>query len=378
MLHRHILTGILGFLLLLGGSPGLAYAQERYATSQLRSIAEKTGITISRDNGFHYAAARWNKLPVSLAVEDGVVTHIGYALFTPWQRQHLPEAQCNFIERLLLTSDIDGFYGKTFSRHLLEEKISLDKGSLNDLRALTLDTSFFFQTSIENDKRHIWNWYVYTANTSVQRTITLSYPADANLILGATVNELEDNLPSAARRFKATFGEEQELATSLYQPVATTPLYMVSGDIFFIPELNSNRYYILDTAGRFRLTQGQGWVCEEMANMATGTELESDIALEVQLVKYGFRTETFRLPLRQWVAWCLGQGCRPYFGIMSNENGLITAELVMNNPGLGYAHVMKLTFSAETVKSGNGVAKARLNSYVPMSNVKSLFNENEK
>ena len=76
------------------------------ATAQLRSIASGIGLGGHLPAGLNYRVAEFHLLPVTVIVKDGEVVHIGYSLFTPWQRQHLPGDQCNFIERLALTSDL--------------------------------------------------------------------------------------------------------------------------------------------------------------------------------------------------------------------------------------------------------------------------------
>ena len=64
------------------------------------------------------------------------------------------------------------------------------------------------------------------------------------------------------------------------------------------------------------------------------------------------------------------------FVTIQNKNEII-GELIMQNEALGYTHVMKLSLDPSTLKGRKGVIKARLNSYVPMSNVKALFHESK-
>ena len=162
------------------------------------------------------------------------------------------------------------------------------------------------------------------------------------------------------------------------QQIGNGPVYLLTGDIYLIPELTSNRYWVKDPDSGMQLLYGADLPLESMANLVTGTELETDIDLEILHVLYGFRTATFTLPLRQWVSYCMAQGCQPYFGVMSHEGDTVNASLVLHNEALGYIHLMKLTFDTSAIASRKGVVKARLNSFVPMSNVKSLFNENNR
>ena len=375
MLRKPLSSFIMGFLLMLGGIPD-AIAQH-YASNQLRSIAERTGVDCRRGEGVHYHAAQWNGQPVSIVVRQGEVVHIGYSLFTPWQRTMLPEAQCNFIERLALTADLPDFHGKSFSRFMLEEKVTFEKGSAAALKTFCTDTNLLFQTTLVDGKRHVCNWY-----RGQQRIVTLSYPADYHLIVGTTLEEAEDRLPKACLAPVPTSNlppptSDLQPPTSNLQRVdgGEAVLYVLTGDIYKLPELNSNRYYVRDPEEEFQLLYSKDFPLESMANLATGTEIATDIELEVLLVKYGFRTETFHVPMRQWVAWCLAEGCRPYYGVISLQGATATASLVMHNEQLGYIHLMRLTFDTALIAHRRGTIRARLNSYVPMSNVKALFKE---
>lgn len=335
-------------------------------------MATSIGLNTSLSEGLNYRAMLFRSLPVSVIVKDGEVVHIGYSLFTPWQRSHMSEDQCNFIERLVLASDLGEFYGKSFQNHLSEERIRFEKGSVADLKALCLDTNAYFQITLQNNKRYICNWY-----SENRRNVTLSYPVDYLLLKGVTIQEGENRLVMEARRFRQDFVTPANPVEQIMVNVGNSPIYVLTGEIFHLPELNSNRYFVKDPESGWQLLCSEDFPFESMANLVTGVEIESDIEVAFVQVKYGYNRDEFTLPLRQWIGYCLQQGCRPYFGVISEHEGSVVAELVMNNPEMGYAHVMKFTFAADIVKNRKGTINARLNAYVPMSNLKSLFNENE-
>lgn len=369
---RRLLTICFLGLLLAGGGQEIL-AQPSCATAQLRSMALGIGLDSRLSEGLNYRVMEFRSVPVSVIVRDGEVVHIGYSLFTPFQRSYMPEGQCNFIERLILASDLGEFYGKSFQKHLAEERIRFEKGSVVDLKAMCLDTNTYFQITLQNDKRYICNWY-----SENRRGVTLSYPADYQLLKGATIQESENRLAQEVRRFRVGKEEPVNPAEQILIRSGNSPIYVLTGEIFHLPELNSNRYFVVDPDSGWQLLYGEDFPLESMANLVTGIELETDIEVAVTQVKYGYNRDEFTVPLRQWVGYCIQQGCRPFFGIISEEGGGgVVAELVMNNPEMGYAHVMKLSFQSDIIKERRGTVKARLNAYVPMSNLKSLFNENE-
>ena len=60
---------------------------------------------------------------------------------------------------------------------------------------------------------------------------------------------------------------------------------------------------------------------------------------------------------------------------MSKETEKMVCELLMINELLGYAHVMKMEFNPKILSNRKGEIKARLNSYVPIWNLKSLMDD---
>ena len=117
-------TTIILSLLILWEGLGVAFAQ-KYRSSQLERIADYIGLPCQEKEGLFYKSLWYQGYPVTVIVRNGEVAHIGYSLFTPTQRQLLNELQCNFIERLALTTDIPDFYGVPISQYLNDEKFLL-------------------------------------------------------------------------------------------------------------------------------------------------------------------------------------------------------------------------------------------------------------
>jgi hypothetical protein len=114
---------------------------------------------------------------------------------------------------------------------------------------------------------------------------------------------------------------------------------------------------------------------ETMANLVTGTEIENQLMLNIAMVKYGYKIDSATVPLRQWITYCFSEGCVPYFGVMTKESKKMVCELLMINEMLGYAHVMKMEFNPKILANREGKIKARLNSYIPIWNLKSLMDD---
>lgn len=313
-------------------------------------------------------------MPVTTIVNQGEVSHIGLSLFTPWQRQFIDGVQCNFLERIALAAEIPEFYGIDIRQYLRDEKIEILEGRLDYLKTFFSDTSYIFQSTLVNGKTYIACWFTPDAH---ERYLTLTYPTDFHLISGLSLTEAENRLYRNIQRSRPEAMEQFEPVEALLQCIGNGPVYLLKGSIFFLPELNSNRYYVKERSGKFSLLYSEDFPLESLANLMTGNEIDNQFVINVKLVKYGYQVDDFNIPLKHWLAFCIQSGCTPYFGVIEQEKDKIVVELIMQNETLAYCHVMKLTIDPKLLKARKGTLQARLNSYVPMSNVKSLFDENK-
>jgi len=275
-----------------------------------------------------------------------------------------------FLERLCLAAKQGEMAGKPMPTFMQEEKIALLEGDFGTLDSLSRDSSARMDIVLSDGKRYAVSFY-----SGEERVVTISYPVDYQLILGVGMMEAEDNLPLAVMNTAMPSVSDEKVDTCLLKQDATHTYYVLKGDYFELPQLNADRYYVRDVNGAFSLMHSRDFPTQTMANMVTGVEDVCDVTLNILQVKYGYRTERFIIPLRQWVVFCQNEGCTPYYGVIDVSHDTVISELVMQNVALGYAHVMKMTFNPVILEACEGEISARLNSYVPLSNVKSLFYE---
>ena len=280
-------------------------------------------------------------------------------------------AHRRFAQRLVQAAERGEMGGKPVERFMQEEKIAFLEGGFSQLAALCRDSIATMEMTLVDGKR-----YALTFHRTDGPRVTLSYPADYQLIMGVTLMELEERLPDAIRSYSVEKRESHEAVdTGLLEQVGNSPVYLLKGSSYVLPELNSNRYYVRESDSSYGLLYSEDLPLETMANLLTGADLDVPLSITILLVKYGYRTETFTVPLRQWMAYCMAEGCTPYFGVISHEKERLVCEVVMHNEMLGYAHVAKLVLDPAILADRKGVINARMNSYVPLSNVKAIFNE---
>ncbi len=276
----------------------------------------------------------------------------------------------HFIQRLVYGSEKGELQGKPIKKFMQEEKISILEGDFKLLGALNSDTSAIMEMTIVDGKRYAISFI----KDSVRKAV-ISYPASYQLILGTTLMEAENLLLNNVRRTALPPVEDGSISGDILQRIGTSDIYILKGFHYTLPELNANRYYVKESDTVYSLLYSEDLPMETMANLVTGTEIENQLMLNITMVKYGYKIDSATVPLRQWITYCFSEGCVPYFGVMTKESEKMVCELLMINEMLGYAHVMKMEFNPKILANREGKIKARLNSYIPIWNLKSLMDD---
>ena len=253
-----------------------------------------------------------------------------------------------------------------------EEKIALLAGSFELLGRLSYDTTALMEFTLADGRRYMLRFTDHSGNS-----VVVSYPADIQLISGMLLMEREDWLAEAIWLTKIPPEDSSEITSDLLEQIGGSALYLRKGNTYLLPEMNSNRYYVRDSDGTFSLLYSEDFPCETMANLMSTASMPSRIKLHIKLVKYGYRVEEFTVPLQQWVAFCMAEGCQPYFGVISRRDDEVVCEVLMHNEGLGYAHLAKIAFNPMGLGEPDYTMIVRMNSYIPLSNVKNIFGELE-
>lgn len=282
------------------------------------------------------------------------------------------EMHRQFAIKLASYAEFGEVNGMPFNDYMRTEKILLRDGSFDDLRRLCNDSTAAVNIILADGKRYLLQ---FTHDSTDQ--VSLSYPADYRLILGTNMIDAEDEFENSIRKTTIDATGEYEIPDQLLQQIGQSKIYLLQGSTFLIPELSGNRYYVKDD-NHYSLLYSSDFPCETMANLLTGTETENSLLISVVLVKNNFKTDTFTVPLRQLVGYCLSEGCTPYYGIISNDKDNVVCELFMHNEMLGYTHIAKINFNPSVLDENKGVVNARMNCYIPLSNVKNIFKDDEK
>lgn len=351
----------------------LLTAQSRYQTDLLASMAESLKLSSQLDtlkNGCYSFNYFYKKRPLNVFVDNGKVTHIGYVLFSNGQRKVLNSPVYNFLERYVLEVDLPLERKRSTSQQLAEDDINFSTGDLASLSKLIGDTTLNLAIENLNEKRYKVGWY-----KKDKLFCSIDFPIGYDLLRGTEIVENErriaEDIQCASLLSVKPLSVKREQLLSTWQP----NYFILPGESYYTDQLNTNRYYEKLNDGQFQLIFSRKYPQESLANILTTLELKNNFQVRVRLKKYDFKEDNFKVSLTQFISFFLREGCVPYFGIISYKDTTLVCQLVMRKPDEGYCHVMKVTFDVEQLLDKKGEIAVRLNSFIPTSKIKNLFEE---
>ncbi len=359
--------------LCVGELTGGVMAQRAYRTDLLERMA--TAMQLSSrldplDDGMYYRCISYQGKPLTVFVRNNRIEHIGYTLFSMDQRSALHTPVFDFIERYWLELNVPVKREKSLERKMAEDDFSFEKGSFASFQSIQQDTTLRIDVTNKDGKRYLVSWYKEEG-----LFCSVAFPVDYDLLNGSEMLENE-------RRIASEIGLAALLPVEplLVNPENLLPAYgedylILPGESYYLDELNTNKYVEPDSSGTYRLIYRSAYPVESLANLLTTAQIDNQFMLTIRLKKYGYSEELLNVPLNRWTSYCLTNGCKPFFGVISLNDTTAVCELLMRNTDQGYNHVMKLTIDITQLDERKGIIHARLNSYVPTSKIKYLFDE---
>lgn len=335
-------------------------APTKCRTLQLASFAKALkiadGLHPGDNDGFSYRGR-----PLHVRVDSaGTIAHIGYALFTPEAAQMVGMPRfTDFMERYLLGLDLNlNPNNQTPEQIMAIDRVYLAEGRMEWLKDISPATPFSVRTG--DLKGFMATW------TLPQGVLTVSIPADCQLLIGADAEELEQNLIATL----PTFPEVRPIDLVA---VKDKRQLLVGGDGRgqlkgkpYLSPLISSTLYVEDVDSVLSLICSPDMATRSTTNvMLTG---QSPVPLPIDLTVncYGYRNQKLNVTLGQFLEFCRSEGCGLYFGIKSKSPEKVSGTLFAFNPSLAYNHVLSVEFPTEILQGVAAPLKATLYAYVPL------------
>jgi len=354
---------ILFLVLSVAGIPTKA---QSFQSSHLQQAAKKLALdsTLLMQPGERMTDVKGQRLLIRVS-DKAVVEHIGIPLFNKSLRAVLPSPIYDFLEYAVVNHKYH-----IQENDLLQQEIKFLKGSWQLLEQMS-DTIPCTIDNIEEKN------YKVTWQQDERDVVSVTFPVNYELLANSTRREMERNFVRDLRVFSASVNAPAPLPvdTSQLQPTSSQGLYLLKGDSYIIPAINDDLYYVKSAEGRPHLVLDNRYPVESLANMLVSPSASvEDVALDLRLSYSTYQTEKLSLSLRDFLAFCRQQGCKPYFGYERTEKGNVLGTLLMVNRKSGYDHILRV--ECPTGGLGNAmVIRAQIFLFTPSSNVKNLFAE---
>ena len=374
-MKRHVyMLAMAAWLFFLGVTP-LCHAVD-FRTDRLEKIAKKTGLLPMLDtltSGEHTSLTVYKGRPLTVIVSRGRIVHIGHALFSADQRAAFGQVVCNFLERYSLELAIPTHPHFSAQERMKNDDVSFLYGNMDLLPQITQDSTVVTHIQTLNERGYTVSWMRDTTMLCL-----VSFPIEYDILMGTDMDERERRLFHEVIR--DSLSDDGDLLPQPSRPQLRKAwqdnYYTLPGNNYLLDNLTNSQYFMAVSTDCFVPIYSRVYPLESLANLFTTNLVDNDFTLRIRLRKYGFKTDTVSVPLRQWMRYCRHEGCTPFFGSISfEEKGKAICELIMHNKEMGYNHIMKLTFPMDIFDDRRGVIDARLNSYVTSSRIKKLLIE---
>ena len=364
-------TIVLSILLLCGGIESDCFGLT-FRSDKIEALAKAAAVDLSgRDSSF---STTWNGREITVRIADGEVEHIGYRLFPNGLRGvAVNEGIADFVERYWMELSMPADRQKTVSQQMLEDKFAFVAGGLDLIDRIQKNHDCDFSCNV-SETLVLMAW-----GDKFHPFCKIQFPVNHELILGRTMRENDRRLP--AEILRTSTDQRHGFVDSPHFMSDTDTLssiYICKSGIYLDCELRSDRYF--KNEQNIPVFDPE-FPAESVSNLFTDYDIEAskNIALAISQQIYGLNEQRIDTTIGQFVAYCMQNGCTPYVGIIDLDcNGRADLLVIMRNWEIGYNHVLRVALPVESISTGCGKATARLNAFVPSSNVKNLFNDEKQ
>lgn len=362
--------------LIFGGIGNMCCNAMDFQSDQLEEISNH--ISIEWPQGDSTFTVKYGKRDIVVRVSDGCVQHIGFRIFPEQLRSRvINQAIADFVERYWLRLTLPLKREKSFEQQLTEDRFVFLTGNTASIDAIQGDTTLVVSCSVTPE-------LVTMAWGRIEGAprCCITFPVNHELILGRRMPENDRRLPQEINSVKIKYHPKKSIGTTLSLTTdSLSSLWIEHTGSYLADVLKNERYYTCGTDGvSLEPVFDVDRCLASIANMFTDYDIEkaSEIKLSICHKIFGLKEQQIDTTVQKFVAYSLQNGCVPYVGIVSvdkDNSGLADVLVIMHNHQLGYNHVLRATVPLDCISTGDGTCYARLNAFVPSSNIKNLFND---
>lgn len=346
-------------------------AHRRYQYACLERIATSLQLSSEfntlEDGTYFYT---YHNKPIKVYIDKGRIHHIGFALFPATDYKQSFSVIYDFIERYLLELHLNIGKEKDINSRIKQDGVIFDKGNFGVMLSFVGKENLSVLLEELDGK-------TYRITLSADQDIcVLAFPVEYNLLHSTDMLETEkniaDDLKDAAESLLITEYPDTSILVSL-----PNGLSVYWRENIYTENLSSNHYFTLFQK-KVLPVYSKKYIKESLANLLAGLIPDNRYRIRIKLIKYNYQSEELYISLNQLIRYCQDNNCQSFFGLIDVKNDIAECEWIMKNKEEGYSHVMHVYIPLDNWEQKTGEIKARLNSFIPMSKIKNLYEEINK
>lgn len=378
----------------------VAYASPSFYSQRLKCIAQAVGVqlpdTLQPEKEY---AGIWTFKQRPLRVRTnafGDVSHIGYCLFDECMYTHYEcKTVLDFAERYALELTL-GKDEELRQRLRITDKVTCVEGSLSMLADISP------RTPVTIDQRQLRMFRIQWT-LDAKTILTLSFPADYQLISGVNAIELEKIFERDVQRIVSMAQDDMLinwknvpvvlLGDVVAQDVLDEKQNMFAGSkdpITYVADapdglLLANRGSYLNSQIRSDVTlvqkKGERMLhfsaespISSVRNLLLTGQFPTIVPLKLTIDCYGNKKQNLeKVSLQQFVGLCRMEGCELYVGIKKRTDTEVSATVFAVNRSMAYNHVLSVDVPLRVFQDEKVAISGTLYTYIPLQNVDEKF-----
>ena len=295
----------------------------------------------------------------------------GLKLFSPEMKAAAPKPQAvvmDFIERYF--QSLPTQKNTTIQTKMADDKVYFRQGSLSDLSQVS-DT---MPLNISLVDRH----YEVTWQKNSLPFITIVFPAQYDLLLGMSQetaqHKLKDSILSSSENQDSSNVHVDMIPQQDSVYIDKDSIYYTKTAYLEIESFNDAIYY--NKVGEdFLPLFDKTHLDYSAANLFHRLIPNKDYRMHIEQSVYGLKTISYNILLSQWLNYCAEWGLKVFFAVEEEREDGLLALVIAQSKELGFNHMLSVVIPDKFITDTNAVMKVRMTPYIPIHNIKNLFQE---